>query len=65
MSPAVEASRLTARAGASCTGREATHQRRRGECPTLAAVRRAARMERRARIIAARPNHHSTQEVPA
>lgn len=59
MSPAVEAARLTARAGAECTGRAA-----RGACPTLPAVRRAARMERRARIIATRPNHHSTPEVP-
>jgi Cdc6-like AAA superfamily ATPase len=60
MSPAVESDRLAARAGATCT----RSTLRRGGCPTLPDARRAARMARRARMIAAQTNHHSTPEVP-
>lgn len=61
MSPAIEAQRLTARAGSTVAHSTA----RRGGCPTLADVRHAARMARRARRIANRTtNHHSTPEVP-
>lgn len=64
MSPAVIADRLDARALAHAHRPRDTG--RRGQCPTLAEVRRACRMARRARLIAARPtNHHSTTEVPA